>query len=797
LPKKRNTRGRRNAATLSFRLVAAVATLTLLAAAGYWWLRQASLPTVSGTLVLPGLRDRVVVEREPSGVVHIRAANDRDLCFAQGVVHAQDRLWQMEFQRRIGAGRLAEIFGPEALDRDRYARTWGFLRAARAAYGDLGAEARGLVDAYAAGIDAYLASAPPLPPELRLLGVTPEPWSGPDVLVWAKLMAHDLAENRQSELARYRLLARGLTPARIATLMPPYPGEEYPPQDRSARAGPLRDAPAVAERRAQDLLALDQANREHLPQASNNWVVHGTRTATGLPLLANDVHLGLQLPATWHLMHLESPGLDVIGATLPGLPLVIIGRNRDIAWGVTNLAADVEDFYLLEERDGGYLHRGEVRPYRIREERIEVRGGEPVTIRVRESHFGPVISDIAAGASDGTAPPLAVRWTGLDADDTSVEAFLGIDRARDWKEFSRAVARLVAPGQNFVYADREGHIGYLASGRIPVRREGHSGLFPAAGDGSAEWQGFLPATELPSGVDPPAGLFVTANQRVTGPHYPHRLSYEWGADPYRAQRIEELLRARDGHDVASLQAIQQDTLTLLYRDLRPVLEALRPLSADGRRWQRRLLAWDGDAAADSRESSLFHAWYRALSTLPSAETGTAYWAGYPQYLVRALTAGDRACDGQDNGCLGFAGRALEQALGVVGGDQGRDPPPWGELHRVHLTHRMLTHTPLRFLSDRVLPFGGSRFTVNAGPYRQEDWVMYHGASYRQVIDLADPERSTFVIAGGQSGNWLSARYSDQVALWERGHALPMRREGYPVAHTLVLLPSAAADALGP
>lgn len=788
MPTRKDTRGRRTRGGLVVRLLAAMAAVALLAAAGgYWWLRQASLPTVAGTLVLPGLTERVVVEREPSGVVHIQAANDHDLIFAQGVVHAQDRLWQMEFQRRIGAGRLAEIFGPEALDRDRYLRTWGFLRAASAAYGNLGAEARGLVDAYAAGINAYLESRPPLPPELRLLGVTPEPWTGADVLVWAKMMAHNLAENRQAELGRYRLLARGLSSERIATLMPPYPGEQYPAEN--GLVGPGADLAArreAAERRSLGLSALDAANRDHLPQASNNWVVHGARTATGLPLLANDVHLGMQLPATWHLMHLKSPGFDVIGATLPGLPLVIIGRNRDIAWGVTNLAADVEDLYLLDERDGGYRYQGEIHPYRIREERIEVRDASPVTIRVRESLLGPVISDAAADAA--AAPPVAVRWTGLDADDTSVEAFLGIDRARDWQEFSRAVGRFVAPGQNFVYADREGHIGYLASGRIPVRREGHSGLYPAAGDGSADWLGYLPASELPSRFDPPAGLIVTANHRITGPDYPHRLSYEWGADPYRARRIEELLLARGAHDGASMEAIQQDTLTLLHHDLRPVLAAIRPASSAARLWQGRLLAWDGDAAVGSRESSLFHAWYRALATLPSAETGTPYWDDYPGYLIRALTAGDSSCDQQETGCLGFAGRALEQALAALGGDLVREPPPWGDLHRAHLAHKMLTHTPLRFLSDRVLPFGGSRFTVNVGPYRQEDWVMYHGASYRQVIDLADPERSTFVIAGGQSGNWLSARYSDQLALWERGEYLPMRREGYAVADTLVLVP---------
>jgi penicillin amidase len=762
------------------KLLVTVLTVPLLAVGGaYLGLRHLSMPHLSGALPLSGLRDRVVIEREPIGIVHVRARNDQDLLFSQGVVHAQDRLWQMEFQRRIGAGRLAEVLGPEAVSRDRYLRTWGFHRAARFAYEHLDDEARNLIDSYAAGINAYLATEPPLPPEFHLLGVRPEPWTGPDVLVWSKLMAYNLADNRRAELRRYRLLARGLSPERIATLMPLYPGEHLPEQAR-LDVGPIA-VPPVA-RQSEDLLALDGANRDHLPQASNNWAIHGLRTSTGLPLLANDVHLGMQMPSTWHLMHLRSPGLDVIGATLPGLPLVIIGRNPDIAWGVTNLAADVEDLYLLTERDGGYLYRGQVRPFDTREELIEVRDAKPVRIQVRESLFGPVISDVVENPKG--APPLALRWTGHDPDDTTFRAFLEINRARDWDQFRTALTHYVAPGQNFVYADRVGHVGYLASGRVPLRRTRHSGLYPVPGDGDWDWQGYIPASELPASLDPPEGLVVTANQRITGPDYPHRISYEWGADPYRAERIGQQLAARSGHDRASMETLQQDTITLLYRELRPVLETMEPRSEAAKIWLPRLLSWDGDASADSRESTVFHAWYRSISMLPAKETGARYWSGYPRFLIRALTEGDAACRGNRGGCLDFATRAFEKALE----DLGNDPLAWGELHRAHLPHSVLTHSPLKILSDRVLNHGGSPYTVNSGGYRQEDWVMYHGASYRQIIDMAKPESSIFVIAGGQSGNWLSNGYGDQLPLWQKGIYLPMRREGYEVAETLVLTP---------
>ncbi len=760
-------------------LVALVAIPVVLVGGAYVWLRQISQPTLSGTLRLSGLQEEVVVEREPNGVVHICARNDQDLVFAQGLVHAQDRLWQMEFQRRIGAGRLAEVLGPQALTRDRYLRTWGFHRAARLAYEHLDTEARSLIDAYAAGVNAYLDSDPPLPLEFRLLDLRPEPWSAADVLVWSKLMAYNLAGNRRSELRRYRLLARGLSAERIATLMPLYPGERLP-ADVQSDAGPTADA--LVERQSSALLALDGANRDHLPQASNNWVLHGSRTSTGLPLLANDVHLGMQLPSTWHLMHLKSPGFDVIGATLPGLPLVIIGRNRDIAWGITNLGADVEDLYLLTERDGGYLYRGEVRAFDIRDELIQVRDAKPVNIRVRESLFGPVISDVVDNPAG--APPLALRWTGHAPDDTTFQAFLGINRARDWAQFRAAMEHYVAPGQSFVYADRAGQVGFLASGRIPLRRADHSGLYPVPGDGEWDWRGYIPASEMPARLNPPDGLIVTANQRITEAGYPHRISYEWGADPYRADRIEQLIQARPTHDRSSTQTLQQDTVTLLYRELRSVLEAIDPRSADAREWLPRLLAWDGDASANSKESAVFHAWYRALSTLPAGETGASYWSGYPRFLIRALTEGDSACEGGASGCLGFASEALDRALQSL----GEDPPTWGELHRAHLPHAVLTHSPLKILSDRILDHGGSPYTVNSGGYRQEDWIMYHGASYRQVIDLAQPEKSSFVIPGGQTGNWLSRGYGDQLPLWRQGRYLPMRREGYEVTETLLLVP---------
>jgi penicillin amidase len=759
-------------------MVAAVVSAAGLGGSLYW-LSAATWPVLDGSLVLPGLQRPVSVEREPSGVVHIRAQTDHDLFFAQAVVQAQDRLWQMEFQRRIGAGRLAEVLGPRAVDQDRYLRTWGFYRAAQTAYSHLTAEARAVIDAYVEGINAYLASNPPLPPEFRLLGLTPGPWTAADVLVWSKVMSYDLADDRRAELLRFRLLARGLTPERIQTLMPLYPGEHLPsPGQVLVRPGP------AAERLAGALLAQDRDNRQHLSRASNNWVVHGSHTASGRPLLANDVHLGMQLPATWYLMHLQSPGFDVIGATLPGVPLVVIGRNRDVAWGVTNLAADVEDLYVIETRDGGYLYKGEVRPFESREEVIRVKGAADVHLRVRSTVQGPVISDVVRDAAG--AATLALRWVGNDPDDTTFDAFLGINRARSWPDFLAALDLYVVPGQNFVFADTKGHIGYSASGRIPRRRPGHTGLYPVPGDGTWDWVGYIAPSQLPRQLDPPTGFLATANNRVTEPGFPYELSLEWGDEPYRVERIRQLLERFKRQDRHAMQAMQQDTVTRLYFALRPALEKLEPDSGPAGRWRERLLAWNGDCRIDSAEATVFQAWYTELSTLPAKETGTRYW-NYPRYLIHALEDGDAACAERRTSCLQFAARALDAAIKRV----GERPPAWGDVHHAHLTNALLTHTPLAPLSDRSVPFGGGRYTLDVGWYSPDDWSMYHGPSYRQVIDLAEPEESVFVLAGGESGNWLSGQYADQLPLWQRGDYLPMRRLGYQVAHTLQLIPAEA------
>ncbi|WP_038055741.1 penicillin acylase family protein [Thermus amyloliquefaciens] len=735
----------------------------LLLALGVYATLRASLPQAEGRIALKGLSAPVEVVRDGRGVVRVRAQTLEDLLFAQGFVHAQERLWQMEFQRRVGQGRLSEVLGEATLPQDRFLRTWGFYQAAKSAYERLYPEEKRAVDAYVAGVNAFLESGAPLPPEFRLLGFRPEPWSGPDVLVWAKMMSFDLSGNWEEELLRHRLLARGISPERLLQLMPPYP-EDAPTilQGEDLRL-PLKreEAPAA-------LLRMAPPRRL---EASNNWVVAGSRTVTGKPFLADDPHLGLQAPSLWFLMVLEAPGYRAMGASLPGVPGIVIGRNERIAWGVTNVGADVQDLYLLEDVEGrGYRYKGRVVPYRVREERIRVKGGREEVLRVRETLYGPVITD---ALQDPPKTPMALRWVSLDPEDHILMAFLGVNRAGSWEEFVAALRHYSAPSQNFVYADVEGNIGYIAPGKFPIRKEGHTGTVPVPGNGEWDWQGYRRPEAWPMVLNPKEGFVVTANHKATPEGFPYALTYDW-AEPYRAERIRELLLAKEKLSLEDMRAIQQDQKTLLFRDFRPALELLNPLSERGRVWRQRLLAWDGTMAAGSEEALVFALWYTELTRLPEREVGEAFW-DEPRYLLRALKEGDKNCDQPDTGypetCLDFAALALERALDRKEALGGRS---WGEVHRAVFPHAVLTHTPLRRLTDRRVPFGGDRYTVNVGPFVPETLQMTHGPSYRQIVDLSDPEASLFVHPMGQAGHFLSPHYADLLPLWARGAYLPMR-----------------------
>jgi penicillin amidase len=759
-----------------------IALLSLTAAAGgaYLYLRL-SLPTTDGEIMVPGLGAPVEVLRDEHGVPHIFAQSEADAQFALGFVHAQDRLWQLEMNRRIAAGRLAEVLGTGALDTDRFLRTLGIRRVAEANVRHLDDESRRLLAAYAAGVNAFLATRPVLPPEFWLIGVTPEPWSEVDSAGWGKMMAWDLGGNWRSELLRLQL-ARTLPSPAIQEFLPPYPG----------------DAPVELP----ELRAFYGATG-----GSNSWVVSGAQTRSGKPLLANDPHLGLSAPGVWYFAHLHAPGLDAIGATLPGVPGIVIGRNSRLAWATTNTGPDVQDLYLERlDHAARYLAPEGWREFETRRDIIRVKGAPDVELSVRVSRHGPVISDALQSAAAPRGQVLALAWTALADEDSSLAALFRIPRAGNWPEFLAAASALQAPQQNLSYADVDGNIGFVAPGRIPLRRPENAlkGLAPAPGwDERYDWAGFIPYEELPRAFNPTSGRIITANQKIVPPGYRHHITSEW-QPPYRALRIADLLAATKRHDRASFARMQMDVLSLAARQLLPRMLRAEAKSAAARDVLKQLAAWDGTMAAERAEPLIFIAWWREFArALYADELGPAFrgaWSERAVFTHRALAGQSRWCDDvrtpASERCPELLGASLDAALADLRQRYGADPARWrwGEAHRAEARHRPLTRSWLRRYFDISVPSGGDGYTLNVGRMEWADeaepFANRHAASLRAIYDLADPEASLFIHPTGQSGNPLSRHYRDLTPLWARGDYIPMTmdRARLQGAQRLVLKP---------
>jgi penicillin G amidase len=758
-------------------LIGLVLVVSIGLAGGFWWLRQ-SLPVVDGAIEVEGLEAPVRIVRDAYAVPHIEAATFKDAVFAQGFVHAQDRLWQMDFRRRLGSGRLAEVLGPAALPTDRFIRTLGFERVARASLAHLRPDTVALLEAYAAGVNAYLATrSGPLPLEFLILGYEPGPWTPVDSLVWMRMLALDLSGNWRAELLRARLAQR-LSGEQIADLWP---------QDDTAPAT-LVD---LAQGLPADALAAVLPPAPPPGMGSNAWVLDGSRTASGAPLLANDPHLGLSAPGPWYLAHLKSPERELIGATMPGLPGVVLGHNGTIAWGFTNTGPDTQDLFVERvdpDDPSRYLTPDGFAPFAIRDEVIEVDGAEAEVLRVRETRHGPVLSDLspmAAGVIDGDQV-LALSWTALAADDVSIEALLDLGAAENWPAFVAATRSNGAPQQNVLYADRAGNIGFIAPGHVPIRGKG-DGRWPVPGwTGEFDWQGMIPFAELPRRLDPPDGAFVNANNRIVADDYPYLLTADWDP-PYRARRIVEVL-GEGRQDLTSFAQLQADQLSLLARDLLPLMLEATPQSEAGAVAQARLAAWDRVMRADAAEPLIFAAWYRELSRrIYADELGDLfydYWGVRPQFMEHVLRRRQVWCDDIGTAavetCAMQAADALELALADLARRFGDDPDAWrwGEAHPARMLHPIFKDQPvLGPLFTIEHPSGGDNVTVNVGHYRPSNeaapFASVHAASYRGLFDLGALERSRFIASTGQSGNPLSSHYRDLSELWAKGETIPM------------------------
>jgi penicillin amidase len=797
---------RRTGWTVFLLLMAAVA-----AAGTYMALAQ---PKTSGTLPLEGAQAQLRIERDVDGIPTIQAANTHDLFFGLGVVHAQDRLWQLETHKRIASGRLAEAFGPAAVDADRFLRALAVRRAAEAQWAQTQGEARAALLAYAKGINAVLGGAVGArPPEFLVLGLQPEPWTPVDSLAWSIMMAWDLGGNWSTELLRLRLALR-MDKARIDQLLPPYPGEappqtaDYPTLYRSLKLD--TEVAALDAMTGRLLAAAPESGVEGV--GSNNWVLTGERTTTGRPLLANDPHLKLTAPALWYFARLQAPGYDVAGATLPGLPGVVLGQNAQVAWGFTNTGPDVQDLYLERIKPGDpaqYQTPDGWARFETWQETIRVKGQPDVTMLVRSTRHGPVISDAGVaddmfGAKGRPGYAIAMRWTALDADTDQIGASLRMSRAASVDEFVEAAKGWVAPMQNMVVADTAGRIAFVAPARVPVRRKDNDlmGLAPAPGwDPRYDWDGWLPFELLPQERAPAKGYVATANQRVVPADHPAFISSSW-ALPHRQNRIEALLDAKPRHSLDDLRTLQSDVKSLAAPRGLDWLRRAPSKHALAAAAQQQLAGFDGTMSADRAAPLIYWAWMRHLTLRVIGDElrvvsdkhvgGRSFFDALDAILERddATWCDDNRTPAPET-CIQQAGAALDAALDELQTLQGPDPAAWqwGRAHQARAEHRPFSKVkPLARFFELRAPVGGDTYTVNvarvnlrADGVTGEHYLDEHGPSLRALYDLGDRGRSRFMHSSGQSGLPWSAHYRDLLPRWVQVQDVPVWPQGAPAA----------------
>jgi penicillin amidase len=742
----------------------------------------ASLFPQEGELEAPGLDAPVEILRDRWGVPYLTAETQDDLWFAQGFVTAGERLFQLELALRAANGRLSEVFADRTLDDDRFARTIGFHRAGERVAADWDDRSHAMHERFRAGVFAWIDAMPAKPVEYTLLDLEPD--LPADEAAWASAfvyLAWSLSGNWDTELLRAWIGER-LGPEGVRTLLPPLP----------------EDAPTIAAGALHGRL-LDAAPRAK-GQGSNDWVVDGTRTASGKPLLANDPHLLALQPSPWIELHLRARGYEARGVGLIFSPGVLLGTTAHHAWGVTNVTGDVQDLYVerLNEDGTAAEYLGAWEPLAFRREEIAVRGAaDPVAFDVRETRHGPILERYVEGEVDPEIRPLppgpvyALRWTGFDrASRPSI--VLDAAAATDFATFRRAAVALECPGQNVVYADVEGTIGYQCTGLYPIRRGGaHTAPVPGWTD-THEWDGFLPFDRLPWCENPTRGFVATANNRTHDDDYPHRIGDDFHT-PYRARRIVELLEATERHDVASFARIQADTVSQPARATLPLLLALEPADDAERKALELLGTWDGDMAADSAGAAVFNAWCRHIARrILIPRLGEDLFRAYhawrevfqcevlPELLREPSAAwfgddlgGGSPADARD----GLLDAALGDALAELTERLGPDPAgwSWGALHRVRLIHPLGALPGLESLFTALdAPFGGDEQTVAQGGFDGRDgYPTAVIPSWRAVYDLGDLDRSMGVLPAGNSGNPASPHWSDQSALWLAGELRPL------------------------
>ncbi|HTV55071.1 MAG TPA: penicillin acylase family protein [Terriglobia bacterium] len=800
-----------------FLQLALVVVALLLVGLGWaYWIARRALPQLDGSIALNGLSSPVRVLRDSHGVPTIEAANAADLFFAQGFVTAQDRLWQMDVMRRFAAGELSEILGEATLKIDREQRILGLRAAAQKSLQLASSRDRFYLDAYARGVNAFIAiHKRRLPIEFRILKYRPKQWQAEDSIVIANQMVKDLNfYTFRDALTREKVLAK-LGPEMTADLYVNHSWHDRPPtvmrqdvndqedQNDSDDDDEDDDGPDNSVTRLRSLPTGIWSQPE--PEAvngSNDWVVSGTHTVTGKPLLSNDMHLGHQMPNLWYEAHLKSGALDVAGVTLPGMPYVIVGHNQRIAWGFTNVGPTVADAFIETVNSQGEYQTP--KGWQLPEHRVEVihiKGQPDATLDVRITRHGPIITDILPGENR----QVALRWTLYDG---LRMPFFDVDTAQNWEEFRKAFSQLDAPGQNVVYADVDGNIGYQATGHIPIRAAGDGSLPVSGADDAHEWTGYVPFDKLPSIYNPPSGAIATANGRITPDNYPYLISVEWEA-PWRTERIYHVLESGRKFTAADMLALENDIHSEndLFAAERFVYAVDHAAISSSRTKQAADLMrnWDGRMLASSAAPTLAVRSAQELTRLlleprlgpaptdPQEQESSLSWKSYAWEMRTVwlqnimLHQPKRWLPQKYQNYDELLAAAVEAATNEPEAPKDLTLWNWGNVNAVEIEHPVLGKIPLikRWSAPGVKPQSGSGYTVKAV-------TPHHGPSERFTANLADLDQSTLNTVTGQGGNFLSPYYMDQWKAWYEGSTftLPFTSQAVErsAAHRLTLQP---------
>jgi len=792
---------RRNRNVGKYALIAGAASTGLLTGAvALLWHRLARrpLPKVSGTIEIPELRGKVRVRRDRWGVPHVDADEREDLFFAQGYCHGQDRLFQMDFYRRVVEGRVAEIAGEDGLAVDKLMRTLGIRATAEREVEEMEPGLRAKLERFCAGANAAARDARARPFEMQVLRLEFAPWRPVDILSLGKLLAFGLSTNWERELLRSDLV-RELGPELAARLDPVYPAGN-PVVDQLPFSGEGMPLVEQIDRVRRTLGLATEAS------GSNNWAVSGERSASGTPLIAGDPHLSPSMPGIWYEVSLRHGDRFVRGASLPGMPGVYMGQNNDVCWTITNVMADVQDLFVERVEGEQYLFEDEWRPLQVRQEEIVVKGrSEPVSLEVRATHHGPIVN-AALGADEGE--PLALAWQAL-SESTAFEAAFELLDIASGRELVAKLEGHTAPASNMVWADSSGSIGYKLIGRLPIRRGGCPDLPKPGWSGEFEWDGTVPYEELPEVTDPESGFVITANNRIVGDDYPHHITSDW-LDGFRAKRIEQLLEETEKHDLESFEAIQNDNFSIPGLEAAARLSRLHPRGQRERSAIERLRSWDGCLGPDTIAGTIYQAFLLRLARevarcaigdrdlcerwLDRADNGflphvTSPWRWH-SHLMDLWEEADEELIGRP--WDGLVLEALAGALDDLGERFGPDPENWrwGRVHELKFPHPLGDANPLfDRLLNRRLRAGGAQETVSQIAYDPNDpYNAVWAPSWRMIADPTDPDRSRWQTFTGQSGHPASPHYDDLQVDWLDGRTQAMCGEG-PWSE-LELVPSA-------